>query len=55
MAEFDTPAYIDYILNYTNYQQLYYIGHSMGTTMAFAMLSTKTEYNDKVSSSRNKI
>lgn len=48
MAEFDVPGYIDYILNYTNYDQLYYIGHSMGTTMVFAMLATKTEYNNKV-------
>lgn len=50
MAEFDVPAHIDYILNYTSYEQLYYVGHSMGTTIGFAMLATKLEYNNKASS-----
>lgn len=27
---------------------LVYIGHSMGTTMGFVLLSEKPEYNDKV-------
>jgi len=48
MAEFDLPACLDYILQATGYSQLYYVGHSMGTTTAFAMLSTKIEYNDKI-------
>lgn len=48
MGEYDMPTIIDYILQATGYSQLYYVGHSMGTTLAFAMLSTKTEYNDKI-------
>lgn len=27
---------------------LLYVGHSMGTTMAFAMLSLRPEYNEKI-------
>jgi pimeloyl-ACP methyl ester carboxylesterase len=44
----DLPAMIDYILKYTDQKDLYYIGHSMGTTSLFAFLSTKPEYNIKV-------
>ncbi|XP_011163180.2 lipase 3 [Solenopsis invicta] len=44
----DLPTMIDYILKYTNQKDLYYIGHSMGTTSLFALLSTKPEYNIKV-------
>ncbi|KMQ87238.1 lipase 3, partial [Lasius niger] len=44
----DLPAMIDYVLNYTKYETLHYIGHSMGTTTLFALLSTKSEYNAKI-------
>lgn len=59
MAEYDLPAVIDYILEVKitenrfhlqrlDNHQVIYVGHSMGTSMAFAMLSLKPEYNDKV-------
>lgn len=48
MGQYDVPAMIDYILSATGYSELYYVGHSMGTSMAFAMLSTKPEYNRKI-------
>jgi len=48
MGAYDVPAMIDYVLNTTGHEQLYYVGHSMGTTVAFAMLATKAEYNDKI-------
>ncbi|GIY22139.1 gastric triacylglycerol lipase [Caerostris darwini] len=48
MAEYDHPAMIDFILNKTGQEKLSYIGHSQGTTSPFAMLSDKTEYNDKL-------
>lgn len=32
----------------TTSNNLIYIGHSMGTTMAFALLSTRPEYNEKI-------
>ncbi|XP_039306595.1 lipase 3 isoform X2 [Solenopsis invicta] len=44
----DLPAMLDYILNYRGEKDLYYIGHSMGTTSIFALLSTRPEYNVKI-------
>ncbi|XP_025987780.2 lipase 3 [Solenopsis invicta] len=44
----DLPALFDYIFKYTGQKDLYYIGHSMGTTSLFALLSTKPEYNVKI-------
>lgn len=38
----------DYIFNYTEQKDLYYIGHSMGTTTLFVLLSTKPEYNANI-------
>ncbi|XP_059619221.1 lipase 3-like [Phlebotomus argentipes] len=60
MAKYDIPAVIDYILEVKNtesrrysndtvrYREVLYVGHSMGTTMAFAMLSMRPEYNSKI-------
>jgi len=39
MALFDLPAEFDYILGHTNQSSLSYIGHSEGTTQAFAGFS----------------
>ncbi|XP_058456602.1 lipase 3-like isoform X2 [Malaya genurostris] len=54
MALFDIPAEIDFIYsmkelehNYTA-RNLLYVGHSMGTTMAFVLLSSRPEYNDRI-------
>ncbi|XP_011705564.1 PREDICTED: lipase 1-like, partial [Wasmannia auropunctata] len=44
----DLPAMIDYILNYTKQKSLHYIGHSMGTTALFVLLSMRPEYNAKI-------
>ncbi|XP_011860684.1 PREDICTED: lipase 3-like [Vollenhovia emeryi] len=44
----DLPAMLSYILNYTKQKDLYYIGHSMGATSLFALLSSKPEYNMKL-------
>lgn len=48
VAKYDLPAMIDYVLNATGEKRLYYIGHSQGTTAAFALLSENAEYNDKI-------
>lgn len=54
MALYDIPAEIDFVYGMRELEQndtrrnLLYIGHSMGTTMAFVMLSSKPEYNDKL-------
>ncbi|GAB6021355.1 hypothetical protein CHUAL_003963 [Chamberlinius hualienensis] len=50
MSDTDAPMMIDYIIAQTGYAKIYYVGHSLGTTMAFAMLSTPEldVYNDKI-------
>ncbi|CAG9839250.1 unnamed protein product [Diabrotica balteata] len=48
MGIYDLPAMIDYALNNTGKQNLYYIGHSQGNTAFYVMASEKPEYNKKV-------
>ncbi|XP_011066182.1 PREDICTED: lipase 3-like [Acromyrmex echinatior] len=48
MGTRDLPTMIDYVLSYTKQQTLHYIGHSMGTTTLFILLSMKPEYNAKI-------
>lgn len=46
VAEHDLPAIIDHILKVKGSgTKITYIGHSMGTTILFAMLSLRPEYN----------
>ena len=47
-ARFDFPATIDYILNTTGYNQIQFIGYSMGTTQYLIFLSEVPEYNHKI-------
>ncbi|GBP63056.1 Lipase 3 [Eumeta japonica] len=47
IALHDQPAIIEYIINTKDSNaKITYIGHSMGTTILFAMLSLRPEYND---------
>ncbi|XP_068084387.1 lipase 3 [Anabrus simplex] len=48
MGMYDLAASIDYILNTTGHEQLFYVGHSMGGTMAYVLLSMRPEYNTKM-------
>lgn len=48
MGRFDLPAQIDYVLQTTNFKQVFCFGHSMGTAIFFVMASTRPEYNLKV-------
>ncbi|XP_026542540.1 lipase member K-like isoform X1 [Notechis scutatus] len=48
MAKYDLPASIDFILQKTGQQQLYYIGHSQGTTIAFIAFSTNKQLASKI-------
>jgi predicted alpha/beta hydrolase len=48
MGVYDLPAAFDYILYYTNQTDMYYVGHSMGTTMFYVLMSLKPEYNAKI-------
>jgi len=48
MGKYDVPAVIDYALNATGQKDLYWFGHSMGTTMFFTGMSLNPEYNSKI-------
>jgi pimeloyl-ACP methyl ester carboxylesterase len=48
-AMFDVPAIINYILNVTQKEKLAYIGHSQGTTIAFASTNLVPEIVNKIS------
>ncbi|XP_037779598.1 gastric triacylglycerol lipase-like [Penaeus monodon] len=48
MGYYDLPAIIDYVLNTTQAEDLYYVGFSMGTTIFWAMMNDRPEYNQKV-------
>ncbi|XP_077786595.1 putative lysosomal acid lipase/cholesteryl ester hydrolase isoform X1 [Podarcis muralis] len=48
MARYDIPASIDFILNKTGQEQIFYVGHSQGTTMAFIAFSTMPQLAKKV-------
>ncbi|XP_033218448.1 lipase 3-like [Belonocnema kinseyi] len=48
IAIYDVANSIDYILHETGQRSLTYIGHSMGTTISFVLLSVRPEYNDKI-------
>ncbi|CAK6436300.1 unnamed protein product [Pipistrellus nathusii] len=43
MAKYDLPSIIDFIVNKTGQEELYYVGHSLGTTIGFAAFSTMPE------------
>ncbi|XP_017768293.1 PREDICTED: uncharacterized protein LOC108556624 [Nicrophorus vespilloides] len=49
MGYYDLPASVDYILNMTNQTKIQYVGYSMGSTVGYIMLSTRPEYNKKIS------
>ncbi|AWP18228.1 Lipase isoform 3 [Scophthalmus maximus] len=48
MALKDLPAVVNYILKVTGQKQIYYIGHSQGTTIAFIAFSTLPELASKI-------
>ncbi|XP_044728675.1 gastric triacylglycerol lipase-like [Chrysoperla carnea] len=49
MAKYDLTAIIDYVADITLQSgNIQYIGHSMGTTMFFALMSEQPEYNKKI-------
>ncbi|XP_063239532.1 gastric triacylglycerol lipase-like [Bacillus rossius redtenbacheri] len=44
MAVFDLPAALDLVLATTGRRRLFYVGHSMGTSMFFALACTRPDY-----------
>jgi len=45
---YDVPAVIDYVTGHTGQEKIFWIGHSMGTTMFWVAMSERPEYNDKI-------
>jgi lysosomal acid lipase/cholesteryl ester hydrolase len=48
MGYYDLPALINYILEVTGNESLFYIGHSMGCAVIFIMASLKPELCSKI-------
>ncbi|XP_071952706.1 gastric triacylglycerol lipase-like isoform X2 [Antedon mediterranea] len=48
MALYDLPAMINYVLDVSHQKNLFYVGHSQGTLIAFAALSQNKDLNKKV-------
>ncbi|XP_074088344.1 lipase member K-like isoform X2 [Macrotis lagotis] len=48
MANYDLPATINFILKKTRQNQLYYVGHSQGTTIAFVSFSTNPNLAQRI-------
>jgi pimeloyl-ACP methyl ester carboxylesterase len=48
MGTKDLPAVIDFILRTTAAQQIFYAGHSQGTTLFYVLCSEQPEYNSKI-------
>ena len=44
----DYTTTIDYIVETTNYESMFFVGYSMGTTQYLILLSEKPEYNAKI-------
>lgn len=45
---YDVPAMIDYIINKTSHQKIFYVGHSQGGTSFYISMSMRPEYNEKI-------
>lgn len=45
---YDIPALVDYVLAWTGWSELFYVGFSQGNAAAWVTLSEMPEYNDKI-------
>ena len=47
MAKYDLPTMIEYVLQVTGEEELFYAGHSMGTTTFMAMHHYRPDIGEK--------
>jgi len=48
MARYDLPAQLDFVLQYTEQEDMFYAGHSMGTTTLMAMHKYRPDLGAKI-------
>ncbi|XP_036590990.1 lipase member K-like [Trichosurus vulpecula] len=48
MAKYDLVATLNFIMNKTNQEKLYYVGHAQGTTIALAAFSTNPKLAERI-------
>ncbi|XP_042545325.1 lipase member J-like [Dipodomys spectabilis] len=48
MAKYDLPASIDFIVKQTGQEEIFYVGHSQGTTIAFITFATIPKIAEKI-------
>ncbi|XP_017511035.1 lipase member N isoform X1 [Manis javanica] len=48
MAKYDLQGIVDFIVNKTGQEKLYFVGHSLGTTIGFAAFSTMPELAQRI-------
>jgi len=48
MGEYDIPAVINFILTETSQEDMFYVGHSMGTSMFYVAMSVHPELNQYI-------
>ena len=48
MAAYDLPAMINFVLNFTDQNQLFYVGHSQGSLIGFARFNSDLDLASKI-------
>ena len=48
IGKYDVSAMIDHILQRTNHSSLFYVGHSMATTVFWVAMNERPEYNQVI-------
>ncbi|CAH0561346.1 unnamed protein product [Brassicogethes aeneus] len=48
VAKYDLPEIIDYVLTIAKQQSLYFLGHSVGSTVGLMLCAMRPEYNAKI-------